>query len=53
VTEPKKRKPEGSGKTAGPKKTATPKLIRLDDLAPKKDVRGAGKTFFGGKPTNP
>jgi hypothetical protein len=45
----KKRPAATPEKSVGAKKASGVKLIRLDDLASRQDVRGGGKTFFGSK----
>ena len=49
VKEQNKRKPGETEIAPGAKKPNAGKVIRLDDLAPPKGVKGGGKTFFGGK----
>jgi hypothetical protein len=49
VKEQNKRKPGETNTPPGDKKPDAAKVIRLDDLAPPKGVKGGGKTFFGGK----
>ncbi len=48
MKEPRKRKNEADKETPSRKKDET-EVIKLEDLVPKKGVRGGGKTFFGGK----
>jgi hypothetical protein len=48
VKEANKRK-AGTTKSTAPKKPTDPAVIRLDDLAAPKGVRGGAKAFFGSK----
>jgi hypothetical protein len=53
VKQPKK-KPAPAEEPVTPKASLPKKgVIRLDDLLPRKTVKGGQQTFFGGKELNP
>jgi hypothetical protein len=54
VKPPKDKKPEPAVEPAKEKQGSSgAKMIRLDDLIPKQDVKGGSRGFFGGKSLKP